>query len=355
MLKANGRGFIDFISEYYKGLKDAPKDTLYLLPNQWWEKAVDTSLPLTEIEQTFALLTVQRNEFIAVFVVWTLMSVLDDMAHGSPGMNPVLDMMKSDPLFASAWMKTLSLDTLSKPVTRCENCAKTPTMIGDNKKFMVCSSCKSKLNFTVHYCSTECQKQDWRNHKRHCGKQKVSKQLKGTVNDPFWKYPDVPDELRSLPLQNDKTVPITSIGFSAPDSSHPQSAAFQRQVSLLTGDKDADYFLFDEVDRPIRFAISDSLTKMAFRLMRSNALSTREGKGVEVIGEYLLKAMANHPGLNRKQILGQLGREYGEQAMGKIEAFEKLAVKNGYPPGTTFLEKMGSNLNSTLPMLHSRS
>jgi hypothetical protein len=76
MLKANGNGFSDLISDYYKGLKDVSKDALYLLLNQWWEKAVDASLPSTEIEQTFALLTIQRNEFIgerATFhKLWTL-------------------------------------------------------------------------------------------------------------------------------------------------------------------------------------------------------------------------------------------------------------------------------------------
>lgn len=80
------------------------------------------------------------------------MSILNDFAHGSPGMNPVMDMMQSEPIFATAWSKTVS-STLSKPIMRCENCAKSPEMIGGDPKFMVCSICKSKLSFVVHYCS----------------------------------------------------------------------------------------------------------------------------------------------------------------------------------------------------------
>lgn len=80
------------------------------------------------------------------------MSVLDDFAHGSAGINPVIEMMQSEPLLARAMSKTLS-STLSKPIIRCENCTKSPEMLGDGAKFMVCSSCKSKLDFLVHYCS----------------------------------------------------------------------------------------------------------------------------------------------------------------------------------------------------------
>jgi hypothetical protein len=80
------------------------------------------------------------------------MSVARDLAHGSAGMDPVVDMMKSDGLFASSWAKTLS-SMLDKPVVRCENCAKSPEEIGDNAKLMACSNCKNKLNFAIHYCS----------------------------------------------------------------------------------------------------------------------------------------------------------------------------------------------------------
>jgi hypothetical protein len=81
----------------------------------------------------------------------TAMSVLRDLSFGSPGMNPVTEMMKSDPLFASGISKTLA-DVRDKPIIRCENCTKTPEEIGSGK-FMVCSSCKSKLDFIIHYCS----------------------------------------------------------------------------------------------------------------------------------------------------------------------------------------------------------
>jgi hypothetical protein len=187
----------------------------------------------------------------------------------------------------------------------------------------------------------ECQKKDWPNHKIHCGKEKISKKLKGTVNDPFWKYPTAPDYIYDLPINENKTILPTSLGFGTPHPSRPHSQALQRQLSLLAGDKDVDYFLFDEVQRPIRFVLPDGWTKIAFRLMRTDALSTQKQTGLRAIGEYLLKTMSNHPGLSRTLILAQLGREYGEDAVVEIKEFEKLAVKNGYKPGTTFLDRIG--------------
>jgi hypothetical protein len=154
------------------------------------------------------------------------------------------------------------------------------------------------------------------------------------VNDPFWKYSDVSDHLRHVPINKNDTISINSMGFPPPEPSYPYSQALQRQISLITNDKDADYFLFDELQRPIRVALPDGYTKLAFRMMRSDALSTCEKKGVQPIGEYLLKTMSNLPGLSRERILGQLSREYGEEAAGKIDDFEKLAVRNGYEPGT---------------------
>jgi hypothetical protein len=63
MLKDRGKGFLDFISNFHKNLKEADSEALYTLPSQWWEEALDASDPTanTHISQ---LLTVERNEFL---------------------------------------------------------------------------------------------------------------------------------------------------------------------------------------------------------------------------------------------------------------------------------------------------
>ena len=39
------------------------------------------------------------------------------------------------------------------PLLRCENCTKSQEEL-KNRSFMICSACKSKLDFLVHYCSS---------------------------------------------------------------------------------------------------------------------------------------------------------------------------------------------------------
>jgi hypothetical protein len=80
------------------------------------------------------------------------MSVMDDLIHGSAGMDPVKELIASNELMASGWGETIA-NMRDKPVIRCENCTKSPEEIKGSGKFMVCSGCKLKLGFTIHYCS----------------------------------------------------------------------------------------------------------------------------------------------------------------------------------------------------------
>ena len=141
-----------------------------------------------------------------------------------------------------------------------------------------------------------CQKEDWREHKKFCGKQISKKLLLGTTRDSFWKYPTVPDYARNFPVDAAGNIHITSVGFGTAHPSRPHSPALQRQLSLLTGDKYADYFLFDELDRPVRFMIWDMCTKIPFRNLRSEALSSPKPKGLVAVAEYLVKMMSHQSG-----------------------------------------------------------
>jgi Zn finger protein HypA/HybF involved in hydrogenase expression len=81
------------------------------------------------------------------------MSVVRDLSASSPSMNKVAGRIKAANVkIVLAWGKTLS-SKRKKPQIRCENCTKTPEEIGGNPKFMLCSNCKSKLDFVVYYCS----------------------------------------------------------------------------------------------------------------------------------------------------------------------------------------------------------
>jgi hypothetical protein len=205
----------------------------------------------------------------------------------------------------------------------------------------------------ISLCIRACQKEDWREHKKICGKQKPMKQLTGTIRDRYWKYPSLPEYAREIPVDPTGNVHITSLGFGKPHPSRPHSPALQRQVSLLNGDRYADYFLFDELDRPIRFMIGDMCTKISFRSIRSEALSSASGsaKGLAAIGEYLIKMMEHKPGLSRERILAQLSREYLEDVAEAVAEWEQSTTKQEHSPGTTFMEAMGKTMEATLPKM----
>jgi hypothetical protein len=86
--------------------------------------------------------------------------------------------------------------------------------------------------------------------------------------------------------------------------------------------------------------------KMAFRSLRGGALSG--DSGLEAMGEYLIKAMGERPGLSRDIILRQLEREYGGDVTTKVAEWERMTIENGYA-GSTYLEVTSRNLSATVP------
>jgi hypothetical protein len=82
-------------------------------------------------------------------------------------------------------------------------------------------------------------------------------------------------------------------------------------------------------------------------------LSDDEGHGnnmLMALAEYLIKVMAQKPGLSREMILAQLEGEYGGGVATKVAEWEKLAAKNGEGRGT-FLEAQSGSMKQALPML----
>jgi hypothetical protein len=104
----------------------------------------------------------------------------------------------------------------------------------------------------------------------------------------------MPEEPRHIPSTSDGTVPFSSLGFGNSASTSPYSAALQRQVSLLAADKEVDYFLFDDMDRPIRSVINGHMTKAGFRILRTSSLSSSSPKGVEALVEHIIKVMSTY-------------------------------------------------------------
>ncbi|KZP18358.1 hypothetical protein FIBSPDRAFT_745471 [Athelia psychrophila] len=364
MTKTNGRAFIDFMVAYHENLKASSPDAPFLSHSEWWSKALpdteNTSLG-ERAKFMYDIFTIQREGFIAQFIQATMWSILNDMAYGSAGMDKARNMASDDPLMATMVTKSIS-ELRTTPLLRCENCTKGQEEL-KNRPFMICSACKSKMNFLIHYCSPACQKQDWRRHKKQCGKEKVSKKLRGTIHDPYWAVPDfgdtmkdVPDYIRnSLPPGGDsEDAALESMGFGKPHPSLTITPALQRQIDLYTNAKEVDYFVFDELNCPFPFIVDDTWTKITFRNLRAQAISSPDRQGIEPIAEYVIKCMGQREGFSRDLIVGQFEREYGDDLGEKLQNFQSLSIRNGYAEGTTFIEVTSRSLDVTMSKIRDK-
>lgn len=173
------------------------------------------------------------------------------------------------------------------------------------------------------------------------------KKLAGTIHDPYWFQSSMPDSMRHIPVSHNGGVEILNLGFGDPANTPSYSPALQRQVNLLTLDRDADYFLFDQWDRPVRFAINhDYLLKMGFRAVRTEVLSSTTPKGVETLVEFILSVMGPNPGLTRQGIIAQFAKEYRRDVARKLANQERVQKSLGRG---TLLESMNRGISTFVP------
>ncbi|KAG2345754.1 hypothetical protein BDR05DRAFT_879581 [Suillus weaverae] len=342
LLSQGGKGFIDFLTRVSEAfgssiepgfLPNSWWEQASNLPNPWWGQASDVS-PRKQISQStklvFEVATINRNKFIGHFALSSTMSIVHDITNRSEGMKEILHIMENTQGHVARSLAQVKTTFREKPLIRCENCTKTPEDIGQGARFMVCSVCKTKLKFEVHYCSQSCQKENWSVHKKACGKKKVTKGLSGTKGDSLWAFSDsdpVANLMRNLP-NKDGRFTLRDIGVNP--CKGKRSPAAERQAEMLEADKDADYFLFTASGKPVRFVIDDLGAKLIFRTNRGVVMTQpTDTTGVNALGEYMLKLMSNYPGLSRDIILKQLCAEFGEDIAEKIVQLERVSQKLG--------------------------
>ncbi|KAF7982991.1 hypothetical protein HWV62_24600 [Athelia sp. TMB] len=335
MSKIQGRALLDFLETYHKNLQGERLEAPFCSHSAWWAKALpDADDPAVGEPDRLAynIATWQREEFICQFVRAMLLSISKDMAHGSAGMDKAKAIIQDDPMMASMLTKTVG-DLRKKPIIRCENCTKSQAEL-DN---------------------SECQKEDWRRHKKHCGKAKISKKLPGTIHDPYWAIPDIKDTMKDMPdyvrdslPQGSGNADLNSLGFGKPHPSLTITPALRRQMDLYTSAKDVDYFVFDELDRPFPFLIEEVWTRLNFRNLRGQVISSPDRQGVEAIAQYVIKRLSRTPGFSRDLIVRQFEKEYGDDVGEKLRKFDSMSVRNGYAEGDTFIEITSRSLGVTM-------
>ncbi|EIW87262.1 hypothetical protein CONPUDRAFT_149295 [Coniophora puteana RWD-64-598 SS2] len=310
LLKRRGLELFDFCDRFAESMGSSKEDDPLqrlgnMLWNDWWSSArrpEDSNVKRDQYENysfMYEFYTYLRLEFLDQFVLCAHKTVmkacLENMSH-SDSFVPRLVYL-AGPRGVQELLATRR-ELKSRAGHSCEYCDRCPEDIGNNVKFLVCSGCKRKLKFEYYYCSKECQKSDWPQHKVHCGKEKVSK----------GRDEGRPEYRQSLGL-------LLQLGF-------------QKQYP------DVDYTLF-QVDAPQGYKVMflhDEEKREMFREKRAMVAMDADRTGLDVLAKCLVDALQEdtaNSGITRDNILQQLNEEYEVDARTCLEALEAELAMEG--------------------------
>jgi len=319
---------------------------LALLHSDWWDAAVkNLDVPLSDdVRFTYEQLTLQRNEFITAFILHSLVSIVRELNF----MSPIANLLKSEGFFSSSAWVPINMSTIASssnpnatPV-RCTYCTGSSEELGRRLTFMRCTRCKSQASVEVCYCSRPCQRADWKTHKPHCGQPKPASPNTG---DRVWRHWTI--KLKKSAFANLKRRNVTCTAKCA-NPERPLSSNLERQVALLKEDGDADYFFFDERDRPVPFVMpgQDFVMRENFYFFQEECMFGAEMRGLDVMAEYMVKVMGElgEPGLSAERMMRQMSGEYGVDVARMVRGIRRKKVDKGYVLEKTFLEQMSKDV-----------
>ncbi|EIW87301.1 hypothetical protein CONPUDRAFT_149330 [Coniophora puteana RWD-64-598 SS2] len=183
MLKRRGMELFTFFDRYFKiasSAEENPPTRDPIVESEWWVTALQLGpnppLPDENAAYLYKFYMCVRQDFIDFFAFNACSAIAtawnEDMENSlASALRLILNVDRQGMRGIMSAKKT----SKNKDLLICEHCERSPDEIGDDVRFLVCGVCKRKLNFECFYCSKECQKSNGRQHKSHCGKEKVSK------------------------------------------------------------------------------------------------------------------------------------------------------------------------------------
>ncbi|EIW87286.1 hypothetical protein CONPUDRAFT_161860 [Coniophora puteana RWD-64-598 SS2] len=314
LLKQRGEGLFGFIDHYIDitfSIEEAQRDSL--THNAWWISAaqLESNSPISHetAAHLYKFYTEVRRDFFNRFLTLITRNITEgwEADMDSNLTSAPLIMLNTDREgrrdIASARKMHKSKDTQI-----CEHCERSQEEAGHSVRFLICAVCKRKLNFACYYCSKECQKADWRQHKVHCGKEKVSK-------------------------SRDQGRP-----------EYKRSMALLLQLEMQNAHKDADYLLFQRNAEggamfsasPFKVAFQhDEEMRSLFREKRALAAIDADRSGLDVLAKCLVDAHKDEEiesRIEREDIIKQLEEEYEVDVRARLEALEeKLEIEGDEP------------------------
>ncbi|KAF8176860.1 hypothetical protein K438DRAFT_1939216 [Mycena galopus ATCC 62051] len=170
------------------------------------------------------------------------------------------------------------------------------------EKYPRCKRCWEGMQREVLYCSTECQKADWKsNHKAICGKS-VSFDA---VSKPKLTHDRKPDKMPHIP---------SALVIGPPTGSYKRSSALVAQINWLNKFPKVDYILTGS--SPECFMdFPDPAAQTLFRKCREKAMNTGDRQSIAIMAHFLCWMAIDHKntienGATPDVIVGQLQKEY---------------------------------------------
>lgn len=183
------------------------------------------------------------------------------------------------------------LAELAVPV--CWHCDKDQSQLPAGLQLKVCSKCK-EIGRLIHYCSKECQRENWkkgipRPHKLICGRPLMEENQQTSQ-----KGRDFDDKIPE------------------PDPSFKRTPALLHQIKLLKTEANPDYVLVQPglVDPDIGIQIPDPGIRNIFLIFRRRALKSGDSIAVNLMCQILLSFIV-HSQFTAKKLVDQLEKEYG--------------------------------------------
>ena len=160
----------------------------------------------------------------------------------------------------------------------------------------------------------------------------------GTIDDPMWK---IPMSGHHTSGRDNAAMSITSPGFGMP---HPRRRIAAFSTAGFEGDRQADYFLFDDADRRSAVALNETYSKTCLDMIGALTPCRRKAdRGRGAGAELGLKTMSTGR-VERRENCGRSSRGNMREDGSQLREFEAKGPSNGDGPGVTFLESMSRSM-----------
>ncbi|KAJ7646763.1 hypothetical protein FB45DRAFT_1051386 [Roridomyces roridus] len=318
----------------------APDTPIYVAHPGWDALTAEKQVASNELEElALAAILAERNRFIGFVLCFTLRPLLDfplprinvnhkpakPKSNSSHPAEDAVRMLYGDEM-AEGLKKALRenekadhiqhKEVYAKRKEMCRTCGKENDT---TTKYPRCKRGWDTVQRQVSYCSSECQKIDWKaRHKKECGRLLQLEDLTTPAREQLEESPRI-------------GPPIS--GFKRP-------AALLCQVSQLNQlSSDYDYLIMEI--GPVYFSFNYPPIRTAFRTCRDKALTTGDRRTVAVLTHFLLYVYDHEPrpqkfGVRPKTITDQISNEFNFpeilRAVNEMDQRMYRGESDGLPP-----------------------